>query len=151
MHQRRSLELPIGSITGIMDFRPHGDRSLYYQQSGIVIAEPLGCWNKEAAQHYCADVRSYISQSASIPPRWCRVIDLSQYQLHTPDVPSRLRRLAFWMTRHGCIFHSYIFSNALQAQAVDEIFKSVAAPYDSADHREEALEQCQQALAEEGR
>ena len=134
-----------------MNFRPHGEHSLYYPREGIILAEPLGCWNKEAAMEYCTGMRNFISQLPSVPSRWCRIIDWSQYELHTPDVPVLLNRLARWTSDQGCVVHSYIFSNTLQIQTVDEMFESIGARYFSADDREEALAQCQQALLEQRR
>ena len=125
-----------------MDFRPHGDHHLYCKRHGIIVAQPIGSWNIEAAQRYYADIRRCISQSPSAPMHWCRIVDLSQYQLHTPDVPKLLRRLAFWTARHGCVFHSYIFSNNLQKHTVKRMFEGVAAHYGEAKDSDDALEQC---------
>ncbi len=126
-----------------MNYRAHGDHKLYFH-GNIVIAELHGSWNEQAAQRYGAEIRQRIDQLGGRP--WCRVVDLSHYELHTPGVLTLGKGFARWTAENGCLFHSYIFSNSLQRYTVKQMFTELAQPYGEASNLEEAMSQCHAAL-----
>jgi hypothetical protein len=133
-----------------MIYRAHGDHQLHWQDN-IVVAKLYGTWNEEAANEYGNALKQQVK---SLKGRyWCRVVDFSDYELHTPEVAGAIRRFARWAEQNGCIFHCYIFSNLLQREAVKQMLKPAGqqhrntATIDEAPTVEDAVAKCRLALA----
>ncbi len=137
-----------------MIYRAHGNHQLHWQDD-IVIATLHGSWNEEAAAEYGKALRQQVQALQGRP--WCRVIDLNDYELHTPEVVEAGQRFARWAEENGCIFHCYIFSNLLQRETVKRMFKPAGQHHrntvtiDEAPTVEDAVAKCRLALARSAR
>ncbi len=126
-----------------MNYPAHGSHQVRFY-GDIIVAELHGSWNEQAAQHYGKEMREHVALLAGRP--WCRVVDLSNYELHTPGVISLGKGFARWTAEHGCLFHSYIFSNFLQRQTVQQMFDELGQAYGEASSVIAAIAQCRQVL-----
>ena len=126
-----------------MNYRPHGEHRLH-RDDNIIVAELLGTWNAQAAQHYGRELRRHIRSLHGRP--WCRIIDLRGYELHTPEVIKLGAQFAAWAAENGCIFHCYLYSNTLQKETVKTMFQALSQARDEASTLEEAREKCREAL-----
>lgn len=133
-----------------MNYRAHGDHRLHWHDN-IVVAKLYGSWNEEAANEYGNALKQQVK---SLKGRsWCRVVDFSDYELHTPEVAGAIRRFTRWAEQNGCIFHCYIFSNFLQRETVKQMFKPAGQQHrntvtiDEAPTVEDGVAKCRLALA----
>lgn len=129
-----------------MIYRAHGDHQLQWHDN-IVVARLHGTWNEEAADEYRRTLKKQVKSLQG--HAWCRVVDLSDYELHTPEVVGPIQDFADWAEQNGCIFHCYVFANLLQREAVKQMFNPGSqeiAVINEAPTVEDGIAACRQAL-----
>lgn len=75
----------------------------FSRTSNILIYKIIGAWNLPMAEEFNKHLLKEISALEN-PNKWCRVMDMSEYQLCTFDAIEELQRVIDIEESRGCIF-----------------------------------------------
>lgn len=100
-------------------------------------------WTPDWARRYIDEIKS-VAEGFNGQP-WCRVINMQNFRLATPETIELIRAFGQWSRDNGCIEHVYLFSNAEQEAQVQQAFGGLF-EIRSFDHEKDAVAYCQKKL-----
>lgn len=121
----------------------HGEYQIL-AEGNILLCRIHGSWNLHCANNFVADITERVKQFGGQP--WARVINMTNYQLGTPEVTERMHRFGEWANENGCIQHNFIFSNDLQKDQVSTAYAAVL-EFGIFENEAEAVAHCREMLA----
>ncbi|WP_108649965.1 hypothetical protein [Dongshaea marina] len=103
-----------------MTLKEHGTFTLEIRQE-ILLINPIGAWNLEMAQHFCADYREFCRELIEQP--WGSLLDFGQWQLGPPDMWQPIEELAVWLSHRHHSFEAVICPLSIQKQLIKRRFE----------------------------
>ncbi|WP_149980317.1 hypothetical protein [Pseudoalteromonas rhizosphaerae] len=107
----------LGSI-----FVSHGHFE-FSRAKNILIYKIIGAWNLQMAEEFNKHLLKEISELEN-PGKWCRIMDMSEYQLCTFDAIEELMKVIDIEESRGCILRCYCNITSTHKQLVEKKYKS---------------------------
>ncbi|WP_372862134.1 hypothetical protein [Spongiibacter sp.] len=120
-----------GEAHGSFAIRTEGD---------IVIVTLRGAWNLEGAMTYFQELEKVVEAYQKRP--WCRVVDYTDYDLHTPEVTAAQPKLSLWCQLQGCVEQVYVGCNKVDRKALDFSYKDSGMTYVACETVDDAVRYC---------
>lgn len=87
------------------------------RRGNILLCRFCGICSEVEASAFLRDMQREVQQMPLRP--WCRVFDMSQYQLHTPAVVAVMAPFWAWAAANGCLCHAFVRPNAILEQQIE--------------------------------
>ena len=97
--------------------KPHGSFTLSVKEQVIVI-KAIGAWNYEAAVAFANDYKQLVSDLQQAP--WGCLIDLTDWELFTPDASDYLDTINQWAEQHNQRFEAVVCGLAIQEALLEK-------------------------------
>lgn len=106
-------------------FEPHGEHEISISGQ-IVMCKAVGAWNLEQAKRFVEELKSVV-QTCFVEKNknWLRMMDMSSWQLSTPDAAKHVADYLYWENRHFCIGRYYCFCTSVQKQLLKRKYQTV--------------------------
>ncbi len=121
---------------------PHGEHSIDVD-GRVLVCRVLEAWNVEQARRFVADIQQAVAALGK--GSWCRVVNMLDYQLHTPEVVEEMAAFGRWATANGCLCHAFVIANDLQQGQLQRAYGERLPPHLFADEAE-AISFCHRQL-----
>ncbi|GEM_PF-6184379 len=80
-------------------------------------------WVLDCTEPYIEAIKKIVSGFDNQP--WCRVVNMLQFKLATPEVIARMHQFGRWSMDHHCLLHAFIFSNKQQQEQVEAAYNGL--------------------------
>jgi hypothetical protein len=99
----------------------HGSFTL--KQSGQILwSSCKGAWNEEQAKLF---LQAYESAAIALNPGWASIMDLSEWQLGTPDIWPVIDELNRWLNKTGFAYDAIIVNSKIKAKLFERSTNSM--------------------------
>ncbi|MCL9780134.1 hypothetical protein M9194_01655 [Vibrio sp. S4M6] len=103
-----------------MEYHVHGDY-LIEHSGDILIVRLFGSWNKEAAILFSQHLKQTVSQFNGRP--WGNMLDMSKWNLATPDIWEVVEELAHWTDQNNHRFEAVVTNKIIEKQLMNQRFE----------------------------
>jgi len=88
-------------------------------QSQVITLKVFGGWNFETTSRWCSEYKSHINAIRNKP--WARLMDLTYWELTTPDVVEIVDEVNTWANQNNQKYEVVICSMAIQEELLRKV------------------------------
>ncbi|RRS06811.1 hypothetical protein EAG18_20285 [Pseudoalteromonas sp. J010] len=124
----------------VNDFNPHGNFVLA-EQGKVLLCKVFGGWNDEQAKYF-VDTMSFVIANKFLSKnlKWARIMDMSEWQLSTPEANQIISSFIRWEDEHNCQMRCFCHCRSAQINLIKQKYRDSHNVYLFKD-----LESCQRA------
>lgn len=109
-----------------MPFEAHGDYKIWVEDE-VIYAKLFDAWNKEAAYKFADEFKTL---SEGFTSQWAHYVDLTEWQLCSPEVFEVVEQLVAWCIENGMRRAAQVYPDSIiKAQFIDKMVVEEIGPF----------------------